>query len=272
VNLAGVFLCVSGSALLLYFDATKSDSDNSTGSNPILGDVLVIAGAVLYSLSNTAQEYLLRNVAISEFLFGLGFFGTIIAGIQTAAIETKPLGNVTWTWSIVGLLSLYAVSIFVFYTVTPRVIVMTSATFFNLSVLSADFLSLIAASIVFHASVCVHCVHCQTKLTLNTKNRLLREPQKESKYRHESCEIYEMNLIMNLILNTVAVSQFATPVLASFVLVVIGLLAYNMSPPHIQPSNMEDTGNQKTDKDEEAGDLTEDRHLLGPSVQNVFDQ
>jgi len=50
--------------------------------NKVLGDVLVIAGATLYSMSNVAEEYVVKTYDKTEFLAMLGLFGSFINGIQ----------------------------------------------------------------------------------------------------------------------------------------------------------------------------------------------
>ena len=52
------------------------------GSNKLLGDVLVLAAAALYGVSNVGQEFAVRNYDRVEFLGMLGMFGCIINGIQ----------------------------------------------------------------------------------------------------------------------------------------------------------------------------------------------
>lgn len=55
---------------------------HETGSNKLLGDLLCIAGATFYGISNVGQEYIVRSFDRVEFLGMLGFFGSIINGIQ----------------------------------------------------------------------------------------------------------------------------------------------------------------------------------------------
>lgn len=54
----------------------------SAGSSPLLGDLLCVAGAVLYAINNVAQEYLVKNHSIVEYLGLVGVVGSFISGIQ----------------------------------------------------------------------------------------------------------------------------------------------------------------------------------------------
>ena len=56
----GALLCVAGVSLLLL-----TDSGSSTGGpRPLLGDGLVLAGAIVYALSNVMEERLLVGVGV----------------------------------------------------------------------------------------------------------------------------------------------------------------------------------------------------------------
>ena len=47
-----------------------------------LGDALSLMGAILYAVSNVAQEFLVKKHSILEFLALLGLFASVIAGVQ----------------------------------------------------------------------------------------------------------------------------------------------------------------------------------------------
>lgn len=52
------------------------------GSNLVLGDLLCIGGTVLYAISNVAQEFLVKNHSITEWLGFIGMVGSFVSGIQ----------------------------------------------------------------------------------------------------------------------------------------------------------------------------------------------
>ena len=53
-----------------------------TGKNQAIGDVLVLCGAIMYGVSNVAQEFVVKNYSRVEFLGMIGLFGSIISAIQ----------------------------------------------------------------------------------------------------------------------------------------------------------------------------------------------
>lgn len=53
-----------------------------TGDNKLLGDLLVLAGATLYGISNVCEEFIVKNLSRVEFLGMMGLFGSFFSGIQ----------------------------------------------------------------------------------------------------------------------------------------------------------------------------------------------
>ena len=52
------------------------------GKNQAIGDVLVLCGAIMYGVSNVAQEFVVKTFSRTEFLGMIGLFGSIISAIQ----------------------------------------------------------------------------------------------------------------------------------------------------------------------------------------------
>ena len=50
--------------------------------NKLLGDMLCLAGAVLYGISNVCQEYLVCRFGSLQYLAAVGLFGSVVSGIQ----------------------------------------------------------------------------------------------------------------------------------------------------------------------------------------------
>lgn len=69
-HLAGVFICLSGLVCIVLNDYLKFNGDDSTssGTNPLIGDILCLMGAVLYASSNVLQEKLGDYVAHTVYL------------------------------------------------------------------------------------------------------------------------------------------------------------------------------------------------------------
>ena len=80
INFMGVALSMVGILSLVLADVQGSRSGH--GSNPLLGDLLCLAGALLYAVSNVAQEFLVKNHGVVEYLGLIGVTGSIASGIQ----------------------------------------------------------------------------------------------------------------------------------------------------------------------------------------------
>ena len=76
------------------------------------------------------------------------------------ALERMDIAKIQWSPSVGGLFSGFGVSLFLFYSLTPWVIRMSSAVVFNLSLLTADFYSLIFGLFLFHYKVRVCLCTC----------------------------------------------------------------------------------------------------------------
>jgi len=59
----------------------------------LLGDGLVLLGAVLYAASNVWQEHQVRATDATEYLANLGFYGALVSGVQCAVLERPALGR-----------------------------------------------------------------------------------------------------------------------------------------------------------------------------------
>jgi len=53
-----------------------------TAEDALKGDLLCLAGALLYGICNVAQEYLVKQRPSYEYLGMVGFWASIISGIQ----------------------------------------------------------------------------------------------------------------------------------------------------------------------------------------------
>jgi len=79
-----------GKILMSYFLAHSVDRVTSyvvvlyslEAANKVLGDLLCLAGAVLYGVSNVCQEYLVCRFGSLQYLAAIGLFGSIVSGIQ----------------------------------------------------------------------------------------------------------------------------------------------------------------------------------------------
>ncbi|KAG7321888.1 hypothetical protein KOW79_014746 [Hemibagrus wyckioides] len=148
IHYVAVCVCLAGVGAMVGADLV-SGRDQGSSSNILLGDGLVIISATLYAVSNLCQEYIVKNESRVEFLGMVGFFGTLISGIQLGILEHVQVANIQWTWQIALLLCGFAVCMYTLYSCMPVVISMSSATAVNLSLLTADLFSLFCGLFLF---------------------------------------------------------------------------------------------------------------------------
>lgn len=198
-HFAACVLCLIGMGLLVYTDtSTQSSSSDSDGgkkwSEILEGDGLVLLGCVFYSLSNISQEYIVKSFDRSEYLGMLGLCGFIIGGVQTVVVEREAVAAIDWGDSmVIAYLGAFTLCLFLFYSITPILMESRSAVFFNLSVLTADFWTIIVASTLFSyqfqptyfiaAAVIIGGLICYNAADIfipstppKSETRLLREP------------------------------------------------------------------------------------------------
>ncbi|XP_042602482.1 solute carrier family 35 member F2-like [Cyprinus carpio] len=148
LHFVGVGVCLLGMGCMVGADVLVG-RQQGLGDHKLLGDLLVLAGATLYGISNVCEEFIVKNLSRVEFLGMMGLFGSFFSGIQLAIMEHKELLKVQWDWQI-GLLYIgFSACMFGLYSFMPVVIKRTSATAVNLSLLTADLYSLFCGLFLF---------------------------------------------------------------------------------------------------------------------------
>ncbi|EHB04204.1 Solute carrier family 35 member F2 [Heterocephalus glaber] len=148
IHFIAVCVCLLGVGTMVGADILAGREDNS-GSDVLIGDILVLLGASLYAVSNVCEEYIVKKLSRLEFLGMLGLFGTIISGIQLLVVEYKDMASIHWNWKIALLFMAFVFCMFCLYTFMPVVIKVTSATSVNLGILTADLYSLFFGLFLF---------------------------------------------------------------------------------------------------------------------------
>lgn len=147
----GGSISVAGLALLVLTDAYVRGA-NDSGSNPALGDLMVLLAAFGYAASNVLQEAaLLDGASTVEVLAHVGGFGTVFSGIQCIILERESLGRLHATAGVAGIAELvvFAVSLFAMYSLVPEVLRRCGAAAFNVGMLSSDVWAFIARVLFF---------------------------------------------------------------------------------------------------------------------------
>ena len=83
----------------------------------------------------------------------LRFYLKKISLCVSIALERMNIARIEWSSAVGGLFSGFGVSLFLFYSLTPWVIRMSSAVVLNLSLLTADFYTLIFGLFLFEYKV-----------------------------------------------------------------------------------------------------------------------
>ncbi|CAJ0849806.1 10515_t:CDS:2 [Entrophospora sp. SA101] len=131
----GVLICLVGIGVLLAGDL-DSGQDFSGAVNMGLGDAFCIIGATLYGASNVLEELFVRQRSVYEVVGQLAFWAMIISGIQLSILERQELSAVEWSGGS-----------------APILFKLSSATFFNLSLQTIHFYSLIFSLLLFGAQM-----------------------------------------------------------------------------------------------------------------------
>ncbi|KAG6436680.1 hypothetical protein SASPL_101582 [Salvia splendens] len=124
-KLAGVVICVAGLVVVVFSDVHSAD--RSSGSNPIKGDLLVLAGATLYGVTNVGEGfYVLIFTAIS------------LTMCCSVILERDELRSIHWTAGATFPFVGFSVAMFLFYSGVPILLKISGSTMLNLSLLTSD--------------------------------------------------------------------------------------------------------------------------------------
>ncbi|VDO03687.1 unnamed protein product [Rodentolepis nana] len=168
MHIVGVIICVIGSASMVGADylaaSIKGTTENSTTggsgnsqhiSSVLLGDFLVIAGAIGYGISNVYQEFLVRKYGMIDYLSFASLSATIWTVIycstleRNAIIEAIRVHDPAKLPSIVGCFVGFTLAMFLLYTIMPMALSKTNAVLVNLSLLTSDLYALLIGIYLF---------------------------------------------------------------------------------------------------------------------------
>jgi len=147
-QILGVFITLLGLAIEVISDH-NTDKDYPA-ANMVKGDLFMLLGATFYGFTNATEEMYVRRSPLYEVVGQLGFWGTIINGIQAAGLEHQMIRTSTWDSMTIGLLVAYSAAMLFLYTIAPILYRMASSTYYNLSILSSDFYGLLFGLFLYH--------------------------------------------------------------------------------------------------------------------------
>ncbi|KAK4049159.1 hypothetical protein OIV83_004322 [Microbotryomycetes sp. JL201] len=146
-QILGVIVCIGGLGLLVTSDWHTDKVEQ--GKNKVLGDLLMLAGATGYGLSNALVEMYVRQRPMYEVMGQLGLWGCFVNAVQSAAAERKVFATVPWSVPVIGLLVAYTSGMLVLYTLAPIVYRLASSPFANISILTSDFYGLLFGVVLY---------------------------------------------------------------------------------------------------------------------------
>ncbi|CAA0839384.1 Eukaryotic protein of unknown function (DUF914 [Striga hermonthica] len=151
MKLIGVAICVAGLVTVVFSDVHSAD--RLSGSNPIKGDLLVIAGATLYGVSNVSEEYFVKSADRVELMAFLGVFGGIISACQIVILERVELKSIHWTAGAALPFVGFSLAMFLFYSGVPILLKISGSTMLNLSLLTSDMWAVLIRIFAYHEKV-----------------------------------------------------------------------------------------------------------------------
>ncbi|XP_006347271.1 solute carrier family 35 member F1-like [Solanum tuberosum] len=150
-KLVGVAICIAGLVLVIFSDVHAAD--RSSGSNPIKGDIIVIAGATLYAVSNVSEEFFVKSADMVELMAFLGLFGAIVSGCQISILERNELRSIHWSAGAALPFVGFSLAMFLFYSFVPVLLKRSGATMLNLALLTSDMWAVVIRIFVYHQKV-----------------------------------------------------------------------------------------------------------------------
>ncbi|GJM88228.1 hypothetical protein PR202_ga04267 [Eleusine coracana subsp. coracana] len=123
----GVAICAIGLVLVVFSDVHAGD--RAGGTSPVKGDILVIAGATLYAISNVTEEFLVKASDQIELMGMMGLFGALISVCQISILERSEIESIHWNGAISG------------------------STMLNLSLLTSDMWAILIRVFAYHEKV-----------------------------------------------------------------------------------------------------------------------
>lgn len=154
-QVVGILVCIGGFGILL-------GSDHLTGATnlgpiprgrQIKGDLFALLGATFYGMSNVTEEFLVSKRPLYEVVGQLGFWGMLINGTQAGIFDRSNFRSATWNGKVGGYLTGYTLILSLFYSLAPVMFRLSSAAFFNISLLTGSFWGVAIGVKVFGYSV-----------------------------------------------------------------------------------------------------------------------
>ncbi|KAI4652932.1 uncharacterized protein J4E78_007760 [Alternaria triticimaculans] len=134
----GILLCIGGLGVIFGSDHITG-TNNFGATDQVKGDLFALLGATFYGLSNVFEEWLVSERPLYEVVGQLAFWGMFINGTQAGIFDRAAFRSATWNAKVGGYLTGYTLILSLFYSLAPVLFRLSSAAFFNISLLTGSF-------------------------------------------------------------------------------------------------------------------------------------
>lgn len=153
-QIIGILVCIGGMGVLIASDHINGiNGGNISRNHQIKGDMFALLGATFYGFTNTAEEYFVSTRPVYEVLGQLSLYGMIIDGVQSAIFERQNYVTAHWNANVAGYLVGFTLVLTLFYCLAPLLFRLSSAAFFNISLLTMNFWNVCIGIQVFHYTI-----------------------------------------------------------------------------------------------------------------------
>ena len=150
----GILICIGGMGVLIASDhLTGTNGGNISSGDQLKGDLFALLGATCYGLANTGEEYFVSTRPVYEVLGQMAFFGMLINGAQAGIFDRASFRSAVWDSQVGGYLAGYTLCLTLFYSLAPLLFRLSSAAFFNISMLTMNFWGVCIGIKVFHYTI-----------------------------------------------------------------------------------------------------------------------
>ncbi|PLB33100.1 DUF914 domain membrane protein [Aspergillus candidus] len=150
----GILICIGGMGVLIASDhLTGTNGGNISSGDQLKGDLFALLGATFYGLANTGEEYFVSTRPVYEVLGQMAFFGMLINGAQAGIFDRASFRTAVWDSQVGGYLTGYTLCLTLFYSLAPLLFRLSSAAFFNISMLTMNFWGVCIGIKVFHYTI-----------------------------------------------------------------------------------------------------------------------
>lgn len=149
---AGILLCIGGMGVLFGSDRITG-SISLSAPDQVKGDLFALLGASFYGLSNCFEEFLVSKRPMYEVVGQLAFWAMLINGVQAGIFDRDSFRHANWNPQVGGYLAGFTFILSLFYSLAPLLFRMSSAAFFNISLLTGNFWGVAIGVKVFHLSI-----------------------------------------------------------------------------------------------------------------------